>query len=141
MANPIVMGLELGVAIGFVLSVALGIYLWARLRLAGGLELALAHVVANPARRRFFVATVGISFGAFVAAGLVESTSYLVGFDTVADFVVAVLLLAGGLGLLVLTAGALRPGVLSLNEEWALAESAARASARSPPPKGPDQPP
>lgn len=125
--------LELGVTVGFVLTVILGLTLWARLRRVGGLELALAHLVANPERRRFFVWTVGVSFGLFVAAGISETISDLAGWGSIFDFVTATLLLAGGLCLLVLIASTLRPSVLTLAEEWNLAESAARASARAPP--------
>jgi len=137
MGNPFLTGLEIGAATGCALSAALGIILWARLRRAGGLELGLAHVVASADRRRAFIWTVGVSFGAFVAAGMFESVSDLFPmWHAVSDFMVAVLLLAGGLGLLVLIAGVLRPSALTLREEWNLAESAARASARTPPPEG-----
>jgi hypothetical protein len=133
MPNPILTGLEIGAASGCALSTGLGIYLLARLRSAGGLELGLAHVVANSERRRTFILTVGVSFGAFVAAGLVDTLSDLIpSWDTIADFIVAIFLLAGGLGLLVLIAGALRPDALTLAEEWNLAESAARTSANTP---------
>jgi hypothetical protein len=129
--------LDLGILVGFVLSVALGLTLWVRLRRAGGLELALAHIVANPERRRGFVWTVGVSFGAFVAAGFTEALSQLANVDLVADPLTAVLLLLGGIALLVLIGNTLRPSTLSLAEEWHLAESAARASAR----EGPLDPP
>lgn len=130
MAEPILVALEVGVLVGFVLSVALGLYLWGRLRRVGGLELALAHVVANPPRRRAFVWTVGISFGAFVSAGVVETLSDVFSYDAAASLAIAVLLLAGGVGLLVLIASILRISPLSLSEEWNLAKTAARASAR-----------
>jgi len=131
MTADLVTALELGVLGGFVLSIAMGLYLWGRLRTIGGLELGLAHLVANGRRRRRFVAMVGVSFGAFVAAGLVEALSALVAFDTIADLLTPILLLAGGIGLLMIIAEALRPTSLSLEEEWRLAESAARASARA----------
>jgi len=133
MTNPFLTGLDVGAATGCALCAGLGIFLWARLRRAGGLELGLAHVVADSARRQSFIWTVGVSFGAFVAAGIFDSLSALVpAWEPVAAFAVAILLLIGGLGLLVLIASVLRPSTLTLAEEWNLAESAARASARAP---------
>ncbi len=141
MSNPILVGLEVGAAAGCALSAGLGAYLWARLRSAGGLELGLAHVVANSDRQRAFILTVGVSFGAFVAAGIFETLSDLIPMWTmITDFLVAILLLAGGLGLLVLIASLLRPTTLTLTEEWNLAESAARASAHTPSSEKPDPP-
>ena len=124
--------LDVGVTAGFALSACLGLYLWVRLRAVGNLELALAHLVANPRRRREFVWTVGISFGAFVAAGALEAVADAFGGDSRADVGTALLLLTGGVALLVLIANSLRPTVLSLEEEWSLAETAARASSQAP---------
>ena len=136
-AAAILVGVSLGVLAGFIASVGLGLYYWGRLLSVGGLELGLGHAVANPARRARFVWTVGLSFGVFVAAGVVDALSQILGSAAVWELLSSALLLAGGLGLLTLIASALRPTVLSLEEEWRLAESAARASSRSggqPPP-------
>ena len=132
MSALVLVALEVGVTFGYVLSVILGLYLWARLRRVGGLELSLAHLVANPALRRHFVWTVGLSFGLFVCAGLSEALSEIFRVGTLENIVTATLLLAGGVCLLVLIAGMLRPSVLTLAEEWYLAETAARASMEAP---------
>jgi len=132
---------ELAIIAGAMVMVGLTIALWARLRHLGGLELALAHVVADPRRRRAFLWTVGVSFGGFVWAGIAAALSDIFSWGSAGAFGVALLFLLGSAGILLLITDALRASPLSLQEEWNLVEEAARASARrSPPPSDQGRP-
>jgi hypothetical protein len=117
--------LELTMTVATITILASGLALWLRLRRRGGLELGLAHVVADPARRRTFIVALSASLASFLGAGLVEGWGNLVpAMDAVADLAGAALFTAGAAGILVLVANGLRPTPLSLQEEWRLREAA-----------------
>jgi len=95
-----------------------GLHLGARLRKVGGLELALAHVVANRVRRKVFLGAVSVTISAFLAFGVVAGIagSGLLR-DDVEDLLQALVFLVGACGFLLLVANGLRPSALSLQEE------------------------
>lgn len=106
-----------------------GVVLLVVLRNRGGPDLALAHLVADPARRRLFLGGLVTSLVALFALGLAASVESLAGASVSTVYVTAaVLFVAGAAGLLVLMSDALRMRPLSLQEKWNLQEVAERAS-------------
>jgi NADH:ubiquinone oxidoreductase subunit K len=108
-----------------VVGVALLLYLPRR----GGFELGLAHVVADPHRRRVFLGGLSTSLTAFVASALADTFETLTGTGGEVALVLGTLLFAvGASGILLLMANALRSTPLSFEEEWTLRENAERVN-------------
>ena len=98
-------------------------------RVRGGLDLALAHLVADPARRRIFLGGLFTSLAALFALGLAVSLEALFAVSfAVALGTEATLFVVGAIGILVLMADAVRLQPLSLQEKWNLQETAARGT-------------
>jgi hypothetical protein len=107
--------------------VVFGVSLLVYLPRRGGFELGLAHVVADPRRRRVFLGGLSISLTAFVTSALADTFETLTGTGGEAALVIGTLLFAvGASGILLLMANALRSSPLSFEEEWTLRENAER---------------
>jgi hypothetical protein len=114
------------------LGVALALLVFALLLLRvlgarGGQVLALAHLAANPARRRPFLSGMYASLAALFALGLLTSIETLLGVASVLiEATETVLFVAGGFGIFILMIDALRPRSLTLQEKWNLQETVER---------------
>jgi hypothetical protein len=106
-----------------------GVTLLRVFRHRGGMDLELAHLVADDRRRRTFFAGLFTSLVALFALGLLVSLELIVGAPSVVPQVTEMaLFVAGSMGILILMANALRVRPLTLQEGWNLQETAARAT-------------
>ena len=121
--------LELSTFVGTIVLLASGLFLWLDLRHRGGMDLALAHVVADPARRRGFIVALSTSLLGFLGFGVIQGLEDVFpGSTPTADLVGAILFAIGAIAIFYLIAKALSPSPLTLHEEWVLRESAERIS-------------
>ncbi|HYB77283.1 MAG TPA: hypothetical protein VEE83_01205 [Thermoplasmata archaeon] len=116
----------LAVSIGLLVF---GVALIRVLRLRGGMDLALAHLVADRQRRRLFLAALSVCLAALFVLGLTVSIEMLLGVPTIVmETTSVVLFVIGAVGILVLMNDALRLQALTLQEKWNLEETAVRGT-------------
>lgn len=102
------------------------------LRRKGGFELGLAHVVADPRRRRIFLGGLSTSLAALFGVGFACSLEAILGTPLlVIEVSLAALFLAGATGMVVLMTNAFQTAPLTYAEEWSLKETAERVSLSS----------
>lgn len=111
---------------------ALGVATLFGLRRKGGFELGLAHVVADPRRRRVFLGGLSTSLVALFGVGFACSAEAILGLPLVViEGTLAVLFLTGAVGMVTLMTNAFQRAPLTYQEEWNLKETAERVSLSS----------
>lgn len=115
-------------AVGLLLLL-FGVALLVHLRRRGGLEMALAHMLADSRHRAVFLVGLCISLAALFGIGLSDGLEALVGTSAeLTQDIEAVLFILGAGGMMVLMVNALRAPSPSLQEGWILEETAGRVS-------------